>query len=95
MSTRKKVMIIAGAAALLYLYNKKKNSQGVGKTGQYYRSKNGRVYYRDAKGNAIWVTPPAGGIEVSADEAERYERAARRYRGAPGTVPEDLSAYGL
>ncbi|MBC8103555.1 MAG: hypothetical protein H7Z41_13335 [Cytophagales bacterium] len=77
MSTGKKVAIIAGAAALLYLYNRQKNAKGTGKNGQYYRSKNGRVYYRDEKGNAVYVTPPASGIQVPADEAERYNRAAK------------------
>jgi len=77
MSTGKKVAILAGAAALYYLYNKNKNNKGTGVNGQYYRSKNGRVYYRDAKGNAVYVTPPAGGIQVPAEEAERYNRAVQ------------------
>ena len=77
MSTSKKVAILAGAAALIYLYNKHKNAKGTGAQGQYYRSKNGRVYYRDAKGNAIWVTPPKEGIQVPIEEAAVYERAAQ------------------
>jgi hypothetical protein len=78
MSTGKKVAILAGTAALIYLYNKYKNSKGSGETGQYYRSKtNGRIYYRDAKGNAVYVTPPAGGIEVPADQADIYNNAAK------------------
>ena len=76
MSTGKKVALLAGAAALIYMYNKHKNAQGTGAQGKYYRSKNGRVYYRDSQGNAIWVTPPAGGIQVPQDEAMRYQRAA-------------------
>lgn len=77
MSTGKKVALIAGAAALLYMYSRNKNAKGSGPQGKYYLSKNGRVYYRDAKGNAVWVTPPAGGIQVPEEEAEFYERAAR------------------
>ena len=77
MSTRTKLAVLAGAAALYYMYQKNKNKQGAGPQGQYYRSKNGRVYYRDARGNAIWVTPPAGGIQVPADEAEMYRQGAR------------------
>lgn len=77
MSTGKKVAILAGTAALLYLYNRHKNAQGTGAQGKYYRSKNGRIYYRDAQGNAVYVTPPAGGIQVPADEAARYNRAAQ------------------
>jgi hypothetical protein len=76
MSTQKKLALLAGAAALVYLYNKHKNAKGNGASGKYYLSKNGRVYYRDAKGNAIWVTPPAGGIQVPAEEAAFYNRAA-------------------
>lgn len=77
MSTGKKVAILAGAAALYYLYNKHKNAKGTGINGQYYRSKNGRIYYRDEKGNAVYVTPPPGGIQVPADVAEQYNRAAQ------------------
>lgn len=78
MSTGKKLAILAGTAALIYMYNKHKNAQGNGAQGKYYRSKNGRVYYRDAKGNAVWVTPPAGGIQVPQDEATYYQQAAQR-----------------
>jgi hypothetical protein len=53
MSTGQKVTVLAGAAALYYLYNKHKNAQGEGKTGRYYRSKNGRIYYRDPQKRAI------------------------------------------
>jgi hypothetical protein len=77
MSTGQKLALLGGAAALVYMYNKNKNKKGHGPEGQYYRSKNGRIYYRDAQGNAVWVTPPAQGIQVPAYEAEAYERAAR------------------
>jgi len=89
MSTGKKLALLGGAAALYYLYKKHQNAQGSGATGQYYRSKNGRVYYRDAQGNPVWVTPPSGGIQVPADEAPMYERGARDagiyYPGGPAT----------
>jgi len=77
LSNGQKLAILAGGAALLYMYNKNKNNQGTGVNGKYYRSKNGRIYYRDAKGNAVYVTPPQGGIQVPADVAERYNRAAQ------------------
>jgi hypothetical protein len=77
MSTGKKVALLTGAAALYYLWKKHQNSQGQGPTGQYYRSRNGRVYYRDAKGNPVWVTPPSQGIQVPADQVPVYERGAR------------------
>ncbi len=85
MSTGKKVALLGGAALLYYLYNKRKNSQaqaGQGGQGgraatqtQYYRSKNGRIYHRDAKGNAVYVTPPTQGVQVDANIAEQYNRA--------------------
>jgi hypothetical protein len=86
MSTKKKLVLLAGAAALAYLYNKHKNNKGAGPQGQYYRSKNGRIYYRDAKGQAHWVTPPSGGIQVPADEADQYRRMAPQfdYTGSRG-----------
>jgi len=77
MSTKQKVAILAGAAALYYMYKKHQNSKGAGVEGQYYQSKNGRIYYRDAKGNAVYVTPPQNGIQVPYDEAERYNREAQ------------------
>lgn len=79
MSNTKKVALLVGAAALAYLYNKHKNSKGTGAQGQYYRSKNGRIYYRDAKGNAVYVTPPQGGIQVPAEEAEMYNSQAGNF----------------
>ena len=72
MSNTQKVAVLAGAAALYYLYNQHKNKQAQGAEGKYYLSKNGRVYYRDAKGQAHWVTPPPGGIQVPESEARQY-----------------------
>jgi hypothetical protein len=73
MSTRKKVVLLAGAAALYYLYKKHQNAKTeTGPDGQYYLSKNGRVYYRDAEHRAHWVTPPSEGISVPADQAHEY-----------------------
>ncbi len=78
MSTGKKVAILAGAAALYYLYRKHQNNKQAqaGQTQgqpQYYLSKNGRVYYRDQTGRAVYVTPPAQPIEVPYDEIQRYQ----------------------
>lgn len=72
LSTGQKVAVLAGAAALYYIYNKHKNAQGQGPEGQYYLSKNGRVYYRDSQNRAHWVTPPQGGIQVPEAEARQY-----------------------
>ena len=75
MSTRGKLTILAGAAALYYLYKKHQSADAsqTGEAGQYYLSKNGRVYYRDAEHRAHWVTPPATGIQVPAAEAAAYQ----------------------
>lgn len=75
MSTGKKVAILAGAAALYYLYKKNQEKKATGQlNGEplYYLSKNGRVYYRDANGQAHWVTPPPQGLQVPQDEALQY-----------------------
>lgn len=78
MSTGKKVAILAGAAALYYMYKKNKEKQQAGQlqNGEpiYYLSKNGRVYYRDQSGRAHWVTPPPQGIQVPYDEAQQYSQ---------------------
>ena len=72
LTNTQKVVLLAGSAALYYLYNKHKNSQEQGPQGQYYLSKNGRVYYRDAQHRAHWVTPPPEGIKVPESEAQQY-----------------------
>jgi hypothetical protein len=73
MSTRNKVLLLAGAAAVYYLYQKHKNKQGQGPNGRYFRSKNGRVYYRDLRtGQYQWVDPPQQPIQVPADEYQQY-----------------------
>jgi len=75
MSTRNKVLLLAGGAALYWLYKRHQNSKGVGANGQYYRSRNGRVYYRDARTHkAVWVSPPPASrpIQVSPEEYQRY-----------------------
>jgi hypothetical protein len=83
LSTKQKVLLVAGAAALYYMYKKHQNSQGAGPDGQYYRSKNGRIYYRDKKGNPVWVTEPAQPLEIPADE---YERVTGQRVGSDGVI---------
>jgi len=71
-STGQKVMLVAGAAALYYMYKKHQKAQGEGPNGRYYRSKNGRVYYRDMKTGAYhWVDPPQQPMRVPMDEYQR------------------------
>ncbi len=91
LSTQQKVAILAGAAALYYLYNQRKNAQGTGPQGKYYLSKNGRVYYRDNQGRAHWVTPPPEGIRVPEEQARQY-RDFQGYNNSP--TGRDLTGLG-
>ncbi|MEH2303152.1 MAG: hypothetical protein V7K88_30340 [Nostoc sp.] len=88
LGTGQKVALLAGAAALYYVYNQHKNASKEGAQGKYYLSKNGRVYYRDAEKRPHWVTPPSEGIRVPESEAQRY----RQFQGYNGnTTGRDLS----
>ena len=72
MTTGQKVMLLAGAAAVYYLYKKHQNAQGEGANGRYYLSKNGRVYWRDLKtGQYHWVTPPQQPMQVPASDYQQ------------------------
>jgi len=74
LSTRQKVVLLAGAAALYWLYRHHQNARAEGPNGRYYRSRNGRIYYRDPRTHqAIWVTPPPTSqpLAVPADEYTR------------------------
>jgi hypothetical protein len=92
MSGTQKVVLLAGAAALYYLYKKHQNAAAKeGPEGQYYLSKNGRVYYRDAEHRAHWVTPPPDGIKVPESEANEY----RGFQGFNNsTTGRDLTGLG-
>ncbi len=79
MSTGKKVALVAGAAALYYMY-KRSQAKNDPDHRQYYLSKNGRVYYRDANKQAVWVTAPKQPIEVPQEEIDRYP-AIKGYQG--------------
>ena len=82
-STGQKVVLLAGAAALYYMYKHHQNSTAAaGPEGQYYLSKNGRVYYRDADHRAHWVTPPPEGVRVPESEAGEY----RQFQGYDGNA---------
>jgi hypothetical protein len=84
LGTGQKVALLAGAAALYYMYNQHKNAPQDGAQGKYYLSKNGRVYYRDAEHRAHWVTPPAEGIRVPESEAQKYREFQGYNRSATG-----------
>ena len=95
MTTTSKVVILAGAAALYYLYKHHKNAaQAKGEEGQYYLSKNGRVYYRDAEHRAHWVTPPPSGIAVPESEAAEYREFQGYDNRATGRDLSGLAADG-
>lgn len=83
-STGQKVVLLAGAAALYYMYKHHQNAAATatGPEGQYYLSKNGRVYYRDADHRAHWVTPPPEGLRVPESEAGEY----RQFQGYDGNA---------
>ncbi|MBV8884945.1 MAG: hypothetical protein JO235_13260 [Chroococcidiopsidaceae cyanobacterium CP_BM_RX_35] len=91
LTLKQKGVVLAGAAALYYLYNQHKNSQEQGPKGQYYLSKNGRVYYRDDQHRAHYVTPPPNGIQVSEAEARKY-RDFQGYNNSP--TGRDLTSLG-
>ena len=90
-TTGQKVVILAGAAAAYYMYKHHKAKAGDGPDGQYYLSKNGRVYYRDAQHRAHWVTPPPEGVRVPENEAREY----RDFRGYDNrNTGRDLTGLG-
>ena len=92
MSTGTKVVLLAGAAAAYYMYKKHQTATAAtGADSQYYLSKNGRVYYRDADHRAHWVTPPTEGISVPESEATAYSQ----FQGYNGrTDGRDLAGLG-
>ena len=86
---QKAVIVLAGAALLYYLYKKHQASQqaqGTAGAGgqQLYRSKNGGIYYRDPQTHkAIWVTAPAQGVSVPADQVQQYAPDYQQYQNQP------------
>ena len=91
LSNTQKVAILAGAAALYYLYTKHKNSKAEGAEGKYYLSKNGRVYYRDAQHKVHWVTPPSEGIRVPESEAQQYRDFQGYNKSTSGRSLQDVA----
>ncbi len=89
-------MILAGAAALYYMYkkNKERRAQGDASQPQYYLSKNGRIYYRDQTGQAHWVTPPPQGIQVPYDEAQQYSEFQGYDNRTKGRTLSDVYSQG-
>lgn len=99
MSTRQKLTLLAGAAALYYVYNnyKKQNQARLANQNvQYYLSKStGRVYYRDPKNprNVIWVTPPPAQqqpIQVPESDAMAYRQFQGYNNAGSGQTLRDV-----
>lgn len=97
MSTRNKVIILAGAALLYYLYKKHQaaqqaqaGTQANGAQPQLYRSQNGGVYYRDPQNpqKVTWLTVPNQPVQVPASDVQQYAPDYQQYQGqAAPAVP--------
>ena len=97
MSTRNKVILVAGAALLYYLYRKHEaakqaqagaqgnGTQGSGAQPQLYRSSNGGVYYRDPQNpqKVTWLTVPNQPVQVPESELQQYAPDYQKYQGQP------------
>ena len=90
MSTRNKVIILAGAALLYYLYKKHQaaqqaqaGTQASGAQPQLYRSQNGGVYYRDPQNpqKVTWLTVPNQPVQVPAGDVQQYAPDYQKYQG--------------
>ncbi len=69
-------VLLTGPAALYWMYRHDQGRASLtfeqrGRS-PYCLSKNGRIYYRDANGQAHWITPPFQGFSVPAKEARPY-----------------------
>ena len=79
LTTKQKVVLLAGAAALFYLYKHYKNADAAQANAhpQLYREdkgpNKGAIYYRknDANHTVVWLQAPPKGIQVDADEAQQ------------------------
>ncbi|MDQ3814742.1 MAG: hypothetical protein M3347_12425 [Armatimonadota bacterium] len=90
LTTKQKVVLLLGAAALYYMY--KKHQAKAGQQIQYYRSRNGRVYYREPNNpqQIHWVTPPREGFRVPANEADDYSGIEGYNNSRSGRGIDDL-----
>ncbi len=100
MSTKEKVVLLAGAALLYYLYKKHQAAEqgqtaggqmangGSGQgNAQLYRSANGGIYYRNAQHQAVWVTAPGGAVSVPASQVQQYAPDYQQYANQPVPAP--------
>lgn len=100
LSTKQKVVLLAGAALLFYLYkrdvaqNAKAAQNGAGAKPQLYREEKGpnagAIYYRknDPSHTVVWVTAPSGTVAVPADQVQQYLPDYQQYQRQPApSVP--------
>lgn len=101
LSGKQKLVLLAGAALLFYLYQRDKannaaaaqNGTGTAPGGkpQLYREEKGpnkgAIYYRknDANHTVVWLKAPANGVQVPADQVQQY---------LPNYDPNAPNAYG-
>ena len=85
LSTKQKVVLLAGAALLFYLYKRDQANNAAaaqnagtapGGKPQLYREEKGpnkgAIYYRDANHQVVWLKAPAQGVQVPADQVQQY-----------------------
>lgn len=97
LSTKQKLVLLAGAAAMYYYYTRAKKANEAkyaGQNIQYYRSKNGRVYFRDPQNpqKVTWVTPPpeqVKPVELAPDQAQDYSEFQGYNNSPTGTTIAD------
>jgi hypothetical protein len=105
MTTKKKVVLVAGIALLYYLYRKhqmttQRTAQAnataaAQKPPQLYRSKNGGVYYRDPQGKPVWLTVPSQGMQVSTDDLNQYAPDYAKHQGPAPATPSGYKAQSF
>jgi len=84
MTGKQKVVLLAGAALLFYLYKRYQSQNAAAQNGgaggkpQLYREEKGpnkgAIYYRknDANHTVVWLQAPAQGVNVPADQVQQY-----------------------
>ncbi|MDQ2687394.1 MAG: hypothetical protein M3Y28_05960 [Armatimonadota bacterium] len=104
LSGKQKVVLLAGAALLYYIYRKDKannaraNAAGPNGKPQLYREEKGpntgAIYYRDPQTHKpIWVTAPAGQqVAVPASEVQQYAPDYQQYMGQTAPIPAGASS---
>jgi len=93
MSGGQKALLLGGAALAYYLWKKKRNAQNqpLPQGVQLYRSKNGGIYYRDARNpqQPIYVVPPQGqpfNTQLQVDPREVQGLGLEGYQGYNGAT---------